>query len=358
MITISLCMIVRNEEDTLQRCLDSIRGVADEIIIVDTGSTDRTREIASEFTPHVYDFTWIDDFAAARNYSFSQATQEYILWLDADDEVEEQDREKLLRLKETLNPAVNSVSMLYHLVFDGQGNPTYTLRRNRLVRRDQHFQWIGMVHEYLDVRGPYVQSDVAIRHKKKKAYTDRNLRIYQKRHEAGEWFSPRDMYYYANELKDHGRYEEAIEQYEQFWAWGQGWVEDRIASCQKLAFCYAQTGEHEKRAQTLLRSFLLSNPRPEISCQLGAFFMERRQWAQAKYWYEQALVPANQQDGGGMVDVASRTWLPHLQLCVCWDRLGDSERAFLHNEKAAAFKPDHPSILYNRSYFDKLRNQA
>ncbi|SDE66225.1 Glycosyltransferase involved in cell wall bisynthesis [Paenibacillus sp. UNCCL117] len=357
MITISLCMIVRNEEHTLHRCLESVREVADEIIIVDTGSTDRTREIAAGFTSLVYEFTWIDDFAAARNYSFAQATQEYIMWLDADDVIDELDRRKLLQLKETLDPAVNSVSMNYHLIYDEAGTPAFTLRRNRLVRRERQFRWIGAVHEYLDVHGPYLYADIAVRHRKEKAYTDRNLRIYQKRFEAGEPFTPRDVYYFANELRDHGRYERAIEQYERFWADGQGWVEDRIASCLKLAHCYAQIGEQEKRVQALLRSFLLSIPRPEVSCQLGAYFMERRQWEQAKYWYEQALAPANQQDGGGMVDMASRTWLPHLQLCVCFDKLGDYEQASLHNEKAAAYKPDHPSVLYNRSYFEKLHQQ-
>ena len=74
MATVSLCMIVRNEEDVLGRCLESVKDIVDEIIIVDTGSTDRTKEIAGRFTNTVYDFPWIDDFSAARNFSFSKAT--------------------------------------------------------------------------------------------------------------------------------------------------------------------------------------------------------------------------------------------------------------------------------------------
>lgn len=85
MATLSLCMIVKNEEDVLARCLESARAAADEIIIVDTGSSDQTRRIARQFTEKVYDFEWIDDFAAARNFSFSKATMDYCLWLDADD---------------------------------------------------------------------------------------------------------------------------------------------------------------------------------------------------------------------------------------------------------------------------------
>ena len=74
MITISLCMIVKNEEKVLARCLDSLEGLMDEIIIVDTGSTDRTKEIAAGYTDKIYDFEWVDDFSAARNFSFSKAT--------------------------------------------------------------------------------------------------------------------------------------------------------------------------------------------------------------------------------------------------------------------------------------------
>lgn len=73
MVSISLCMIVRNEEKVLGRC-GRVQGFADEIIIVDTGSTDRTKEIAFSFTDKVYDFKWKDDFAAARNFAFSRGT--------------------------------------------------------------------------------------------------------------------------------------------------------------------------------------------------------------------------------------------------------------------------------------------
>ena len=72
MVSISLCMIVKNEEQVLARCLDSVRGLMDEIIIVDTGSTDQTKAIAAKYTDKIYDFEWISDFAAARNFAFSK----------------------------------------------------------------------------------------------------------------------------------------------------------------------------------------------------------------------------------------------------------------------------------------------
>ncbi|MCZ6678474.1 MAG: tetratricopeptide repeat protein [Candidatus Poribacteria bacterium] len=82
---LSLCMIVKNEEKALPTCLESVEGLVDELIVVDTGSTDRTIEIAQRFGAKVYHFEWVDDFSAARNASIKHATGDWILWLDADD---------------------------------------------------------------------------------------------------------------------------------------------------------------------------------------------------------------------------------------------------------------------------------
>lgn len=75
MVTISLCMIVKNEEEVIGRCLESVKNLVDEINIVDTGSTDNTKKIVEPFTDRIFDFQWIDNFAAARNFSFQQATK-------------------------------------------------------------------------------------------------------------------------------------------------------------------------------------------------------------------------------------------------------------------------------------------
>ena len=75
MVSISLCMIVKNEEEVLGRCLDSAAGLVDEIVIVDIGSTDHTKETAARYTDQIFDFPWRDDFAAARNESFAHASK-------------------------------------------------------------------------------------------------------------------------------------------------------------------------------------------------------------------------------------------------------------------------------------------
>ena len=96
--SVSLTMIVRDEEKNLSTCLGSVRGIFDEIVVVDTGSTDRTIEIARSFGAKVFEFPWVDSFAAARNEALSHATGDYAFWLDADDVVEPVEREKLQAL--------------------------------------------------------------------------------------------------------------------------------------------------------------------------------------------------------------------------------------------------------------------
>ncbi|WP_257141400.1 glycosyltransferase family 2 protein [Bacillus toyonensis] len=135
MVTISLCIIVKNEEKTLERCLSSLKGIPDQIVIVDTGSTDRTVEIAKKWTPHVHHFTWAEDFSAARNESFRYATMDYILWLDADDIVKPEGAKALLSLKSFLDPKIDAVSMKYYINFDANGNVIRSTHRFRLLRR-------------------------------------------------------------------------------------------------------------------------------------------------------------------------------------------------------------------------------
>ncbi|MDY6986512.1 MAG: glycosyltransferase [Thermodesulfobacteriota bacterium] len=109
--TISLCMIVKNEEQHLARCLSSLKPVVDEIIVVDTGSTDRTKEIAAVFGAKVYDCEWSDDFSAARNASISKASGDWILVMDADEVISPLDHDSLRQLvkKSNSSPAAYSL---------------------------------------------------------------------------------------------------------------------------------------------------------------------------------------------------------------------------------------------------------
>ncbi|MEI7028195.1 glycosyltransferase [Paenibacillus sp. y28] len=357
MITISLCMIVKNEAETVGRCLSSVAAAVDEMIIVDTGSMDATKSIVSDFGARVFDFVWIDDFSAARNFSFQQATKEYILWLDADDMLKEEDARKLLELKKTLSPDIDSVTMNYHYAFDQYGNVTNHFRRNRLVKRSNQFQWFGVIHEYLDVRGNILNSDINVTHGRVHRHSRRNLDIFQSKMARGEEFTPRDLYYYANELKDHQMNELAIVYYEKFLATKQGWIEDEISSCDKMAECYYRLGNRQKELESALRSFQYTSPRAEFCCRLGYYFLHQNELHTAVFWYQLATDRQPPENHWGFYNPACSTWLPHLQLCVCYDRLGNHELAYKHNELARQYRPDDPAILQNKAYLESVLNK-
>lgn len=355
MVSISLCMIVKNEEETLKQCLKSICNMCDEIIIVDTGSTDETKKIARSFTNKIYDFKWIDDFSAARNFAFNLAEMDYILWLDADDVFLEEDQKKFKKLKDNLNPNIDSVSMNYILTFDEYENPSFYFRRNRLVKRSNNFKWIGPVHEYLEVGGNIFSADIAVVHRKsdKKASnqsTDRNLKIYEKRLKAGETFSPRDLFYYANELKDHQAYKRALIYYEKFLTTKKGWIEDRIRACLSMAESYAILGKEDEKVEMLLKTLTFDRPRPETCCRLGNHFQETKEFQTAIFWYHTALQNKNEKPDGFHYEAYS-TWYPHLSLCACYWQAGNVEESMKHHELVREMRPNDSSVLFNQQFF-------
>ena len=109
-MSMSLCLMVRNEEAALPGCLQSAAGLVNEIIVVDTGSTDRTKEVAAGFGAKVFDFPWCDDFAAARNECIRHATGEWIFWMDADERIDEVNREKLKQLFSVISDQSSVIS--------------------------------------------------------------------------------------------------------------------------------------------------------------------------------------------------------------------------------------------------------
>jgi glycosyltransferase involved in cell wall biosynthesis len=370
MITISLCMIVKNEEKTLERCLRSVDGIPDEIVIVDTGSEDSTKAIAGRFTSRVFDFEWIDDFSAARNYAFEQAAMDYILWLDADDVLLPEDRTKLLELKNTLNPTVDAVSMIYHYSFDESNNVSESNRRFRLVKASKHFVWVGLVHEDLvaaDSEHTYFDSDIVVTHRKPAdgpSSSQRNLLMFEKHLTAGRKLNPVDLFHYARELEVNGEFEKAIPYFLQFLEW-KGSESDTyrdlsLFALHKLARCYFMTGNLDKEWECALKSLELDVPRPEFSCRFGERFLNGNHFRQAIFWYELALQdPAGKTTRDwGVQHYPFKTWLPHKQLGLCYYRVGDYKRSLHHNKLARKYLPDDPDIETNIRLLERLANES
>jgi glycosyltransferase involved in cell wall biosynthesis len=147
---LSLCMIVKDEEDYIGKCLNSVKDVVDEIIIVDTGSSDRTVEICKSFGAQVFDFPWNESFADARNYGLERATGDWILWLDADEVVEASD---VYKLRDVLY--FDDLIISIHLInYYGDGvdpNKTFDIAHTRLFQNHKGFKFINKIHEMLNV---------------------------------------------------------------------------------------------------------------------------------------------------------------------------------------------------------------
>ncbi len=352
-------MIVKNEQDVLSRCLDCIKDIVDEIIIVDTGSTDKTMEIARRYTNKLFTFQWIQDFAAARNFSFSKATKDYILWLDADDVIDIENKQELKNLKETLDPLVDMVMMKYHVAFDENGNPTFSYYRERLLKRSKNYQWEGEIHEVITPNGNYIYKDIAVCHKKTHPNEpERNLKIFENIINQGKDLDPRQKFYYARELYYNDRNQEAIKMFEEFLSEGKGWIENNISACSDLANCYYKQGNYAEALQSYLRSFSYDKPRAEICCNVGKHFLDRNQIENAIYWYELAANSELKEATAGFVSPDCYGYVPNIQLSVCYDRLGEYQKAQEYNEKAGVYKPKDKNYLSNKEYFKKINERA
>ena len=173
-------MIVRDEENNIGKCLSSVAGLFDEIVVVDTGSKDRTREIAGEFGARVFDFVWVDDFAAARNAALARATGDYAFWLDADDVIDPPERQKLEKLLASLHTGEEAAYVVKCSCDpgpNGDGGQT-VVDHIRLFPLREDVRWTYRVHEQIlpalrRVNVPVKWTDVTVRHT---GYTDRALR--------------------------------------------------------------------------------------------------------------------------------------------------------------------------------------
>jgi tetratricopeptide (TPR) repeat protein len=146
---ISLCMIVKDEEGHLPACLGCVADLVGEIIIVDTGSTDATRDVARHCGAHVHEFSWCDDFAAARNQSLHHATGDWIFWLDADDRIDETNRLRLRSLFANLPDDNVAYLMRYVALEDGGPGRTSAVDHAKLFRNLPQIRWEYRVHEQI-----------------------------------------------------------------------------------------------------------------------------------------------------------------------------------------------------------------
>ncbi|SDC35365.1 glycosyltransferase family 2 protein [Shouchella lonarensis] len=148
---VSLCMIVKDEEKSIARGLNSVKDFVDEIIIVDTGSTDMTMDICKKFTDNIFSFTWSNHFAAARNDSISRATGEWILYMDADEEIDIKNAKKLRKKLKSREETVLYISVLNYVGEEKDEREVYQAYQPRLFRNEKGLAFKNRIHETLDI---------------------------------------------------------------------------------------------------------------------------------------------------------------------------------------------------------------
>jgi glycosyltransferase involved in cell wall biosynthesis len=220
--TVSLCMIVRNEEANLAECLACVDGLFDECIVVDTGSTDATKAVAERLGARIFDFTWVDDFAAARNESRRHATGEWVFWLDADDRIDAVNRQRLGALigrLGTFDVGRNPVFMVSCLSQKPGEAKDFRMSQARLFARGANLHWVGAVHERIECVTDDVitvhATDVEIRHLGYQDPTEfarkqfRDLCLLERQYLVNP-DDPLTLFYLARIHHSQGRYAEAV----------------------------------------------------------------------------------------------------------------------------------------------------
>ena len=348
MISISLCMIVKNEEKLLKRCLDSYKPVCDEIIIVDTGSTDRTKEIAAEYTNKIYDYKWINDFADARNFAFSKASCDYIFSADADEVLDNENCAQFLALKQCLMPEIDIVQMIY--VNDNPHNTVYNYKeeyRPKLFKRLRSFQWISPIHETIRLEPVVFDSDIRILHLPEGSHSKRDFSIFINAIEKGTYLENYVVIMFCKELFISGTDEDFLQAenvFENVLS-----KQERNEDCRKniacvLARIYRLKNDYNSFFKLCLKD-MASNPCAEICMELGNYFYSLADYEEAALWYINAS-----SETPSIIDIHSSGDAPLHMLSKCYKHLAEAAKNCDNSELYEAY-------YSNMLTYDKLAEE-
>ena len=169
-----------------------------------------------------------------------------------------------------------------------------------------------------------------------------------------EGYEDEDVRFYGYTLPSyyyHGKYEKAATVFENFLQEPMAWLENKLEAVRFLSYSLQAMGRQEKAFDMLLQGLRLAPPTGEHCCDIGRYFYDREKWETAVFWYENALHAEKRTEKGAFVQEECYGYLPCIQLCVCYDRLGEHERAKMYNEMAGVLHPESEAVRKNRGYF-------
>jgi glycosyltransferase involved in cell wall biosynthesis len=343
-VTVSAALIVKNEARTLGRCLESIRGAVDDIVVVDTGSRDETADIARAHGARVFEFAWRDDFAAARQFAFDRATSDWVFWLDADDEVTGADR-----IRSLVTSAAGDVSCFYWryiLGRDARGVPTHASWRERCVRNDGSYRWVGRVHEVLVGPRPGAGAkteDVFVEHhpiEERAPRSRRNLEILEAEVAAAEdRVDPRQLFYLGREYIDAGDVRRGIDTLARYVALGT-WADERYLAQVQIADLHRAAGRYPEALDAYWAAIKILPRWPDAYFGIAATYYFLQEWASVAHWTEIArTLPVPDSMLFLNLRAYESGWIIYYTNALY--RLGRHDEALLWTQRALVYDPDN-----------------
>ena len=360
---ISLCMIVKNEERYLEQCLRSAAEFVDEICIVDTGSQDRTVEIAQRFGARVEHHAWRDDFAWARNKAIDMATKRWIFFLDADEELTEDSRASLAALRGAKAGVTGLYIRCENLSDDYKGTGTMSHLLARVFPNHPKIRYISPVHEYISYDGSemgidtklsdiriihhgYLQGIVAERNK-----AQRNLLLIKKACEE----HPDDPFHWynygmtAHVLRD---YPTAIMGLEKMRELLKGQARGFLpAALVTLAECYCEQSNDLEKALAVVEECIASVPHlPNAHFTLGRIYARMGRRAEAREAFLAAIDDAQHRHIQFIVDDQIYQWKAQLSLGVGYAEERNWDEAIAWYDRGLQNQPNVQPLLLNKAH--------
>ena len=351
-------MIVKNESRVLRRCLESARPWVDEMIVVDTGSTDETVAIARELGARVIDWTWRDDFAAARNESLRHATRDWILVLDADEMLVEGAGP---RLRAACAGPADTVAYCIKIICPREGDGGLT-RLNwfpRLFRNLPGVRFEGVIHEQvvgsLAGRGRVERADVEVEHEgytlsadRMAAKAERNLALLQRQLQQDRGYAP-GWFQLAETYVLLGRPDEAIDAYRRCLGLLQT---SRLTlppsvvavALQNLGATLIGRGQREEGIRSIEAALAVAPRMAPAHVHLGHAALADQRWADAERHFEQALAIVSTPDADGEYEASP--WLIHFLRGCARTRQEKFAEAIASFEAGLAIHPGHAEALW------------
>ncbi len=351
--TITLAVIAKNEAHNLSPFFKSIKGCFDEIVFVDTGSTDNTLQFIKNINDQqklgahdwglpeikVYHFDWVNDFSKARNFAFDQATKDYVAWMDLDDSMS--DPQAFIKWRDNVMHAAHYWLAKYNYAFDDKGNVVCEFVRERVIKRNHGFRWEYAVHEgLLQVEGKKYWAQKAntwwINHRRteddRKQDHLRNVKILEAL--PLDEIHPRMKFYYGKELFENGFHDKAGKPLHEAIKSGKLEHHDLILAIQYAGQSAFAAKAYPQALDLLFNGVKLLPNRAEYWVLIGDIYFVQGNFQNAIHCYKTAM-SCTIETRGGMLVVQESAYkdYPLIKLAELYLNMGNCELAFEYIEK-------------------------